>query len=578
LAWLFLVASALFAFLFGVYSYSQEFHHEIIATNLRNPGQGGASWGLYIVFVIFFVGVSFAGITVAAICRLFDVAALRPITRMAELLTISALLAGASCVLADLGRPEHGLLKLPRLANPSSPFYGTFTLVMSGYLFSSLVYFFLAGRADAARMAANPSIPGRFLYRLWASGYRDTPAQRARHHRISFWLALTILPLLVTAHSTLGFIFGIQSGRPGWYSALQAPAFVVLAGVSGTGMLILAALGFRKLYRLHDQIPDASIRWLGNFLWILSLVYLYLVIVEELTTTYTGLESGRHIAHEIVGGTFAPVFWTTIACLVLAFVLPFSLYLRKRGSVAWIGVAAVLANVAAILKRFLIVVPSQTHGALMPIEEPTSYLPSWSELGVIAGLFGLVAFIMLVFGRVFPFVPGAHPHATVSPTAGFKRRVAAISSMVVAIGLIITGLSDSFRLWRPDEGDPVVPFAPVIFAVGVMLLFVSAIIYEVFPDRKPTPREEWNAEQKRRATSLGIVRFGTTNTIERLVHPEHRVDAARLGRLSGLVSEAMRRGDAKSADLRLREMRTIINGLVGAELPHGPDNIHKPVD
>ncbi|MBI3074364.1 MAG: polysulfide reductase NrfD [Deltaproteobacteria bacterium] len=565
MAWIFLVAAALFAFLFGIYSYAQEFHHETIATNLRNPGHGGASWGLYIVFVIFFVGVSFAGITVAAICRLFDVAALRPITRMAELLTIASLLAGASCVLADLGRPEHGLLKLPRLANPTSPFYGTFTLVMSGYLFSSLVYFFLAGRADAAALAAKPSLPGRFLYRLWASGYKDTPVQRARHHRISFWLALTILPLLVTAHSTLGFIFGIQSGRPGWYSALQAPSFVVLAGVSGTGMLILVALGFRRLYRLGDQIPDTAIRWLGNFLWILSLVYLYLVIVEELTTTYTGLESGRHIAHEIVSGRFAPVFWTTIGCLLLAFVFPFVLFLRKRGSVAWIGVAAALANVAAICKRFLIVVPSQTHGALMPIDEPTIYLPSWSELGVVAGLFGLVAFIMLVFGRFFPFVPSAHPHATVKPTAGFKRRFAAFATMLIALGLVVFGLTDSFRLWRPDEVDPVVPFAPVIFASGVMLLFVSAVIYELFPDKNPTAREVWNTDQRRRAKSLGLVFFRAPTRESHLSRPENRAHAAKLLRLAGLVNEAIRRGDRAGADAHLREIKTIVDGLVGTE-------------
>src|SRR5262249_34850893 len=153
----------------GAAAFLQQSAYGFIVTGLRTPGYGSAAWGLYIAFDVFFVGVRFAGITVAAICRLFDIPILKPITRLAELLTITALLAGACVVLADLGRPAHGLLKLPRYANPSSPFYGTFTLVLAGYLFSSLVFFFLSGRSDAARLAADPRTGGRWFYRLWAS-------------------------------------------------------------------------------------------------------------------------------------------------------------------------------------------------------------------------------------------------------------------------------------------------------------------------------------------------------------------------------------------------------------------------
>jgi hypothetical protein len=56
---------------------------------------------------------------------------------------------------------------------------------MSGYLFSSLVYLYLDSRRDAAVCARTP---GRLqgFHRLWAAGYRDTPAERARHRRVSF--------------------------------------------------------------------------------------------------------------------------------------------------------------------------------------------------------------------------------------------------------------------------------------------------------------------------------------------------------------------------------------------------------
>jgi molybdopterin-containing oxidoreductase family membrane subunit len=484
LAWLIAVGLALAGIAFGVYAFSVQWREGLIVTDHRNPGHGGAAWGLYVGFYVYFVGVSFAGITIAALCRLFNIEALRPLSRLAELLTISALLVGAAAIVIDLGRPLDGLIKLPRFANPQSPFFGTFTLVVSGYLVSSVVYFLLAGRADAAAMARTARGPLRWFYLAWASGYRDTPAEQTRHRRVSYWLAITILPLLVVAHSTLGFIFGIQSGRPGWYSALQAPAFVIMAGVSGIGMVIVVGAGVRRLCGIRDRIPDASLRWLGNLLWVLALVYLYLMLVEELTATYAAPEADRHVAHEITKGTFAPMFWLTVGCLLLTFLIPFTLYLRRKISVPWLVAAGLLANVAAIVKRFLIVVPSQTHGALTPLEAPLpQHVPSWVELGVIAGLFGGVALIILVFVRVFPIVPTPHAVHRVRVPRDPLRTGLTVLTALVALALIGIGLADSFRLFSRGEIDPVIPYSPVMFATGVMLLFSSAFVYEVFPDR-----------------------------------------------------------------------------------------------
>ncbi|MBI2893423.1 MAG: polysulfide reductase NrfD [Deltaproteobacteria bacterium] len=563
ISWVLLVLGALAALGFGAFAFVQQTLHGFIVTGLRNPGYGSAAWGWYIAFDVFFVGVSFAGITIAAVCRLFDVAVLKPITRMAELLTITALLAGAGVVVSDLGRPLEGLLRLPRFANPSSPFYGTFTLVVAGYMFSSLVYFFLAGRADAAAVAKNPDQPGRLFYLIWASGYRDLPAHRVRHHRVSFWLALTILPLLVTAHSTLGFIFGLQSGRPGWYSALQAPGFVILAGVSGTGLLILCALGFRRLFKLHRDLPDATFHWLGNFLWILSLVYLYFMIVDELTATYSGPLADREIAHEIVGGAFAPFFWTCAGSLFLTFLIPFLLYVRGKRSVGWVAVAGVTANIAAVLKRFLIVVPSQTHGTMIPIEPPQMYTPTWIEFGVVGGLFGLMALSQLLFGRFFPLVPSPHPHDhDFRGPREVRRPVATLFAAACAIALVVVGLTDSFRLWSHGEVDPRIPFSPVIFASGVMLLFISAIVYEVFPDRRPTEREMWR--EHKMALMASHPRLDAGDHVDGEIHVPGRADVQQVVRLARSADDASKKDDARRTVEILDELAHLASRLSGS--------------
>ena len=95
--------------LLGLFAYSREFSQGMTVTGMRNVGtMGGATWGLYITFVVYFVGVSFAGITIAVVIRLLNLTHLRPLARMAELLTVVSLVLGAIAIIVDLGQPLRG--------------------------------------------------------------------------------------------------------------------------------------------------------------------------------------------------------------------------------------------------------------------------------------------------------------------------------------------------------------------------------------------------------------------------------------------------------------------------------------
>jgi molybdopterin-containing oxidoreductase family membrane subunit len=405
--WFVLAGSLLAVVGLGAWAYGLEAVDGLSATGLRDIGtMQGATWGIYIAFVVYFVGVSFGGITIAALIRLANLTTLRPIARLAELLAVVSLILAALAILADLGQPLRGIVNLFRYARPQSPFFGTFTLVISGYLFASLVYLYLDSRSDAARCA---EVNGRlrWFHRLWAANYHDTPAERERHHRASFWLAIAIVPLLITAHSTLGFVFGLQVGRPGWFSALQAPAFVILAGVSGVGLLIVTAAIVRKWLGERTLLGDDVFQWLGRALFILLLAYLYFMIAEILTAVYTGLEHEREVTRALLAGTYAPIFWGSVGLLIVAAALLIGQFVLGRTSVTALVVSALLVNIAAIGKRYLIVVPSQTHGTLLPYENG-SYTPSFSEIGVILGLLALGGLMYVVFVKVFPImeVPG----------------------------------------------------------------------------------------------------------------------------------------------------------------------------
>lgn len=65
----------------------------------------------------------------------------------------------------------------------------------------------------------------------------------------------------------------------------------------------------------------------------------------------------------------------------------------------------------------------------------------------------------------------------------------AIVASLIALAGFALGMISYFVLAAPwgfppdsvDHSDPRVPFAPTIFVLGVMLVFVAAIVYELWP-------------------------------------------------------------------------------------------------
>ncbi len=403
LRWLVFMGVAAFGAFFGLYAWLVQLNEGLIVTGMRDVGtMGGSPWGLYISFDIYFVGVSFAGITMAAMIRLLDLKHLRPVARIAELLTIVSLILATLSVIPDLGRPFTGIANLFIYARPQSPFFGTFTLVITGYFLASVTFLYLDSREDAAVLARAPGRLQR-LHRLVAAGYEDTPEERERHHRVSLWLAVAIVPILVAAHSTLGLVFGLQVSRPGWFGALQAPAFVVLAGVSGLGALIVLAAVVRWTLGEKKSLNDTIFRSLGKFLLVLIAVYLYFMIVEVLTTTYAAHEVEAVLSQAILFGEYAWIYWLSVILLVIPLVLLGVQVLLGRWSIPVLVAIGLMVNLAAIAKRYIIVVPSLTHGSLLPYEVGL-YAPTWVEYGIIVGLFALGAFLLGLFAKILPII------------------------------------------------------------------------------------------------------------------------------------------------------------------------------
>jgi molybdopterin-containing oxidoreductase family membrane subunit len=354
--------------------------------------------------VEYFMGVSLAGLVLVAFANVFNVMSLRPISRLATLLTAASLTVGLLAVVIDLGNPIRGIINMFLYVRPQSAFFGTFTLVAFGVLLTSLVFLFLNGRRDAMLLVEmGPS--RQWFYRFWASGYSDTDAEWERHRRVVFWLSILVGPLVVIALSTEGLVFGIQVGRPGWFGALQGPDFIVLAAASGlANLIVLTAIVRKVLDTGTSHIGPIIFKWLGGLLLAAAAAALYFQIVELVTLLYATPGAERRLADALIRGPYAWIFWLGLALLVFGLVVLVVQAARGTWGVAPLVVASVAISTSAVAERYLTVIPSQTHGMMLPYE-PGYYFPTWVEFAVVAGLFAFGALFFGVFMKAFPIIP-----------------------------------------------------------------------------------------------------------------------------------------------------------------------------
>ncbi|MCA9000414.1 MAG: polysulfide reductase NrfD [Planctomycetes bacterium] len=483
---LFLIIIPLVLVAIGIWAYAQQRLHGDVVTHMRSVGNGGAAWGLYIMFDIFFVGLAATGIAVTSAAHLFRLESVRPISRVAEFLAVLSLGLAGMCVMADQGRPLQALLNLPQYARVMSPFFGSFTLIVGVGLAASAVMLYLGGRGDAAWCGRQPG-PLRWAYRLWASGYKGSDRELGRHRLARFWLSFTMFPFIIGAYSTLGLVFGTQGGRPGWFGALRAPSMLVVAGISGLGLLIAISGVLKMTIGARNTIPDRLFSRIGNIMVVLISVFLYILVVETMTERYAGHQAELRVSDAILFGAYAPAFWSMLALLGVALGLLFLQFIRRTTMVKTMILVGVLVNVAALLRRYLVVVPAQTHGHYLDYADGI-YVPNPLEFGVIGGVLGIGVLAFVAFMRFFPIIP-LHAYygrmrSSLDPEPNLHGRLRIFltsGTFLTGVSLAAVGLALSARFGTEAYLDPIVPFSPVLFIIGIVMTIYSAAVYVVAP-------------------------------------------------------------------------------------------------
>jgi Ni/Fe-hydrogenase subunit HybB-like protein len=377
----------------GLFAYVQQVRYGLGETGMNRPEY----WGIYIIDFVFFIGISHAGTLISAILRVSKAEWRRAITRSAELITVLVIGFGAIQPIVDLGRPDR-LLNIIYHPHLRSPLLWDVMSIMT-YFTACTIYLYVPMLPDLA-IIRDSGIKMPWLYRIAAAGYRDTPRQRAVLERVIGILAIAVIPVAVSVHTIIGWIFAMTL-RPMWHSTIFGPYFVMGAIYSGIAAILIAMYIIRRTFRLENYFRDIHFDYLGRMLLLFSLLWLYFTFAEYLTSFYGSEPAEMRTFWARLTGAYAIPFWTMVTC---AFVIPFVLMARRSTRTPQ---GTLLASIPVIvgmwLERFNIVVPTSVHPR-WELAGLGQYMPSWVELSIMAGTFAGFVALYMIASKFIPIV------------------------------------------------------------------------------------------------------------------------------------------------------------------------------
>ncbi len=393
----------LLAFCFvGLYAYYRQLKYGLVVTNMRDY----VSWGIYISNFVFFVAISLVGSLITAIFRLANVKWATPLTRIAEIIAVSAIVFASFIIIIDMGRPErflnlflHGRIQSPIMWD---------VIVISTYFCISLLLLYMPLLPDLKILIKFKEKSGKALnklYRFQGSFWKGTSAQFKISDKAISILCIVIIPVAFSIHTVTSWLFA-TTYRPGWDSTNFGAYFISGAFLVGAGAVVVAMYVFRRFYRLEKYITELHFEKMGRIVVMLSLLYLYFNINEYMVPAFKMKKAEAVHLTDLFTGEFALMFWFAI---IIGLIIPIIALLFKKGRKPFpMFIIGILIVVGAWFKRYLIVTPTLLNPMLPMQETPESYhhyFPSWEEWAIAMGSLAGALLVITFFARIYPIIP-----------------------------------------------------------------------------------------------------------------------------------------------------------------------------
>ncbi|MGE5049531.1 MAG: NrfD/PsrC family molybdoenzyme membrane anchor subunit [Deltaproteobacteria bacterium] len=384
----------------GIYSWSRIIRFGMGETGLMRP----VGWGVLITDFVFWVGIAHSGTLISAILFLFRARFRTAVYRVAEAMTVFAVMTAGLFPIIHLGRPWFGYWILPYpnerslWINFRSPLVWD-AFAISTYLVVSSLFLVSGMIPDAAALRdASRGLRRRF-YAVFALGWRGTDEEWRHHSRAYLFFAAFATPLVISVHSVVSWDFAV-SVVPGWHSTLFPPYFVAGAILSGVSMVLTLLVPLRRALGIEELVTRKHLDLLSRLVLLTSLIVTFSYSLEFALAFWRGPQVELDTLLSRPFGSYAPFFWTMVACNCVAPLILFSQRVRNSGAALF--ALGIVVNVGMWLERFNIVVTSLSHNRI-PFDWSV-YRPTLVELGITAGSFGWFFLWFLIFLKLLPAV------------------------------------------------------------------------------------------------------------------------------------------------------------------------------
>lgn len=396
--WLIFLFVIIFA---GFLAYVDQIMKGMEVTNLNDY----ALWGIYISNFVFFIATSFVGAATVAILRLTQNQWRTPLVRIAEIISLAAIIMAGITIIIDLGRPDRALNTII-YARFQSPITWD-VIIIPTYLFAIFFLLYFPLLPDFAILKefyskTNPKLSK--WYGKLSLNWKGSTAQKMIQQKSIKIIAILVLPLGLILQTIDAWLFS-STYRIGWNSTNFGPYFISGALVAGIGTLVVTIYAVRRVKGLEEYITDYHFDKLGKFLALACLIYLYFNANEYLMPAYASTENEEIHLNTLFTGHYSTIFWfVTIGGLIVPVIFLLFKKGRKPFPLFLIGLLVVFAS---WWKRYIIVTPTLLHPYLPLQGVPESwrdYFPSMHEWLITASNLATALFIFTLLLRYLPAI------------------------------------------------------------------------------------------------------------------------------------------------------------------------------
>jgi len=400
--WYFQLAICVFLVLVGAGCWTLQILEGLGRAGIAHP----IGWGVYITNFVFWVGIAHSGTLISAVLYLFRAKFRMAIYRIAEAMTVFAVMTAGLFPIIHTGRPwfaAYWLFPYPNQRglwpNFRSPLLWD-VFAISTYFTVSAVFFYVGLIPDiaAARDRAKSTIK-KVLYGVTSLGWTGSHEQWKHYAAAYLLFAAFATPLVVSVHSVVSWDFAVGI-VPGWHATIFPPYFVAGAIFSGVAMVITLIIPLRHVFHLEHIIKPVHFDAMCKLILLTSGVVSYAYATEFYSAWWSNNLYERFQFWFRPFGDFKLAFWGMTFCNCIA---PLSLWFKPlRTNIPYLFVLSIIINIGMWLERFNIIFSSLAR-EYMPAAWG-GYNFSWVEAGITIGAFGWFGMWMTLFVKFFPSV------------------------------------------------------------------------------------------------------------------------------------------------------------------------------